>query len=161
MKKQNMRKNILIIFTLFLMIGCCTTKKVQYVPIQGETIIEYRDTTIYLEKIVEVPVPVERVVEIVPKLDTLFMETSVAKSKAWVDTTNRVLRGRMENKQTALKGKLDTIVRIEYVDRYTEKEVAVEVPVEVPYIPNWMWGVCIYAALTVGIILMKIIGKFR
>ena len=140
--------------------GCAATKPV--VPIQSETIIEYRDTTIYLEKVIEVPVPVERVVEVVPRFDTLRMETGVAKAECWADTTNRVLRGRMENKQTALKGKIDTCFVVEYVDRYTEKEVAVEVPVDVPYIPKFAWlciiFTCCWAVLKIAKIIWKVKG---
>lgn len=148
------------IFTLFLLFMGCAATKPATVPIQSSTIIEYRDTTIYLEKVIEVPVPVERVVEVVPRFDTLRMETGVAKAECWADTTNRVLRGRMENKQTALKGKIDTCFVVEYVDRYTEKEVAVEVPVEVPYVPKvykWSMGFSIIVLLAVfGTIIWKL-----
>lgn len=149
------------IFTLFLLfIGCAATKPAT-VPIQSETIIEYRDTTIYLEKVIEVPVPVERVVEVVPRFDTLRMETGVAKAECWADTTNRVLRGRMENKQTALKGKIDTCFVVEYVDRFTEKEVAVEVPVDVPYIPKFAWLCIIFTCCWAVLKIAKIIWKFK
>ena len=151
----------IFIFILTILFVSCTATKPATAPIQSEAIIEYKDTTIYIDKVIEVPVPVEKVVEVVPRFDTLRMETGVAKAECWADTINRVLRGRMENKKTALKGKIDTCFVVEYVNKYIEKEVSVEVPIEVPYIPNWMWGVCIYAALTVGILLMKIIGKFR
>lgn len=150
------------IFTLFLLFMGCAATKPATVPIQSSTIIEYRDTTIYLEKVIEVPMPVERVVEVVPRFDTLRMETGVAKAECWADTTNRVLRGRMENKQTALKGKIDTCFVVEYVDRYTEKEVAVEVPVDIPYIPKFAWlciiFTCCWAVLKIAKIIWKVKG---
>jgi hypothetical protein len=149
------------IFTLFLLFMGCAATKPATVPIQSETIIEYRDTTIYLEKVIEVPVPVERVVEVVPRFDTLRMETGVAKAECWADTTNRVLRGRMENKQTALKGKIDTCFVVEYVDRYTEKEVAVEVPVDVPYIPKFAWLCIIFTCCWAVLKIAKIIWKLK
>lgn len=150
----------IVLFTLaILFVGCAATKPAT-VPIQSETIIEYRDTTIYLEKVVEVPVPVEKVVEVVPRFDTLRMETTVAKAECWADTTNRVLRGRMENKQTTLKGKIDTCFVVEYVDRFTEKEVAVEVPKEIPYVPKvykWSLGFSIIVLLVIfGTIIWKL-----
>jgi len=151
-------KNILIILSFFLM-SCAATKTV-YVPTEAKTIIEYRDTTIYLEKVIEVPVPVERVVEVVPRFDTLKMETTVAKAECWADTTNRVLRGRMKNKQTALKGKLDTIVRVEYVNEYIEVPIIKEVEVEKLYIPKiykWSLGFSIIVLLVVfGTIIWKL-----
>lgn len=149
------------IFTLFLLFMGCAATKPATVPIQSSTIIEYRDTTIYLEKVIEVPVPVERVVEVVPRFDTLRMETGVAKAECWADTTNRVLRGRMENKQTALKGKIDTCFVVEYVDRYTEKEVAVEVPVDIPYIPKFAWFCIIFTCCWAVLKIAKIIWKVK
>lgn len=155
-----MKKFLILTFALLLM-GCAATKPAT-VPIQSSTIIEYKDTTIYLEKVIEVPVPVERVVEVVPRFDTLRMETGVAKAECWADTTNRVLRGRMENKQTALKGKIDTCFVVEYVDRYTDKEIAVEVPVDVPYIPKFAWlciiFTCCWAVLKIAKIIWKVKG---
>ena len=152
-------KNILIILSFFLM-SCAATKTV-YVPTEAKTIIEYRDTTIYLEKVIEVPVPVERVVEVVPRFDTLKMETSVAKAECWADTTNRVLRGRMKNKQTALKGKLDTIVRVEYVNEYIEVPIIKELEVEMPYIPKIGWICIIFTCCWAVAKIAKIIWKFK
>ena len=154
-------KNILMIFTFFLMIGCCATKKVQYTPIQGETIIEYRDSIVRVIDTIKVEVPREVIKEVMPIIDTSKLETYVAKSVAYVDRNKNKLVHTLENKKTQLETKIDTVVVVEYKTEYQNKEIPVEVPVEVPYIPNWMWGVCIYAALTVGILLMKIIGKFR
>lgn len=154
-----MKKFLILTFALLLM-GCAATKPAT-VPIQSSTIIEYRDTTIYLEKVIEVPMPVERVVEVVPRFDTLRMETGVAKAECWADTTNRVLRGRMENKQTSLKGKIDTCFVVEYVDRYTDKEVVVEVPVDVPYIPKFAWLCIIFTCCWAVLKIAKIIWKLK
>lgn len=151
----------IVIFTLFMLLMGCAATKPATVPVKSETIVEYRDTTIYLEKVIEVPVPVERVVEVVPRFDTLRMETGVAKAECWADTTNRVLRGRMENKQTALKGKIDTCFVVEYVDRFTEKEVAVEVPVDVPYVPKFAWFCIIFTCCCCAVIIAKIIWKLK
>lgn len=148
------------IFTLFLLLMGCAATKPATVPIQSETIIEYRDTTIYLEKVIEVPVPVERVVEVVPELDTSRLETSIAYSEAFLDTESKKLRHTLRNKETALKGKIDTCFVVEYVDRYTEKEVAVEVPVDVPYVPKvykWSLGFSIAVILLIfGTIIWKL-----
>ena len=154
-------KKILIFTLSLLFMGCASTKSVVEVPVKDKEIIEYRDTTIYLEKIVEVPVPIEKVVEVASKLDTLFMETSVAKSKAWVDTTNNVLRGNIENKKTALKGKVDTCFVVEYIDRVIEKEIAVEVPIEKPYIPKVAWLCIIFTCCWIVWNIAKIFLRFK
>lgn len=150
------------IFTLFLLFMGCAATKPATVPIQSSTIIEYRDTTIYLEKVIEVPMPVERVVEVVPELDTSRLETSIAYSEAFLDTESKKLRHTLRNKETALKGKIDTCFVVEYVDRYTEKEVAVEVPVDIPYIPKFAWlciiFTCCWAVLKIAKIIWKVKG---
>lgn len=154
-----MKKIIIFIVVALLLMGCSANKEVVYVP--TKTVIEYRDTTIYLDKVIEVPVPVERVVEIVPKLDTLKMSTTVAKAECWLDTTNNILRGRMENKPTNLKTKIDTCFIVSYVDSSTEKDVAVEVPVDVPYIPKFAWFCIIFTCCWSVLKIAKFILKFN
>ena len=152
----------IVLFTLCLLfIGCASQKKVVYVPVQGENIIEYRDSIIHIKDTIKIPIPVERIVEVVPELDTSRLETSVAISEAFLDTENRKLRHTLRNKETALKGKLDTIVRIEYINKYIEKVVVEEVPVEVPYIPKFMWWIVGYAAVCAVFSIIKIILKLK
>lgn len=150
-------KNIWIL-SIFLLWGC--TKQV-YIPTDTKHIIEYRDSTIYLEKVVEVPVPVEKVVEVMPKFDTLKIETSVAEAECWADTTANVLRGRMKNKAVNLKAKVDTCFIIEYVDKYIEKEVINEVEVPVKYVPK-IYHISMYFSIAViAFIIAYIIYKIK
>ena len=156
-----MRK-ILYIITIFILSSCASTKKVQYVPTDAQTIIEYRDTTIHIIDTIRIEVPKETIKEITPITDTLRLETSVAKAEAYVDTTNNVLRGKIENKKTSLKAKVDTIVKVEYVDKIVERAVIQEVPVDVPYIPKYAWFciifTCCWAVWKIGRLLLKIKG---
>jgi hypothetical protein len=132
---------------------------VQQIPVQTIEKIEYRDSVIYCRDTVYFPLPAEDK-ETSTQRDSSHLETSIANSDAWIDNDGK-LNHRLRNKKKTLKTTRDTVFIVKYKTEYKEKEVPVEVPVEVPYIPNWMWGVCVYAALTVGILLMKIIGKFR
>lgn len=154
-------KKYLIIFGIILFTACASSKRVVYVPTQAETKIEYRDTTIYLEKMVEVPVPVERIVEVVSRFDTLKMETAVAKAECWADTTNRVLRGRMENKKTNLKAKVDTVVVIKTKNEYIEKPVIQEVEVPVKYIPKIYNYSLWFSIAVIAFVLGRFILKFK
>lgn len=156
-----MKGVILSLVTLFIMIGCCTTKKVQYVPVQGETIIEYRDSIVRVIDTIKVEVPREVIKEVMPIIDTSKLETSVAKSVAYVDRNKNKLVHTLENKKTQLEAKIDTVVVVEYKTEYHNKEIPVEVPVEVPVIPKWCWFVMMYAALMAGITIYKIVGRFR
>lgn len=153
-------KKFIILLVLPLLVGCATPRVV-YVPAESKTIIEYRDSIIHVKDTIEVEVPREVIREMIPHLDTSRLETSVAISEAYLDTLDRKLHHTLRNKETTLKAKLDTIVRIEYIDKYIETEVIKEVPVDVPYIPSWIWWVLGYACLCTIISIVKIILKLK
>ena len=122
---------VLILFCLLLS-GCGTTK---YVPVKETEYV--RDTVILKADTVRVDVPVEVQVNVVPQLDTLRMETSVAEAEAYLDTLTQTLKGQLKNKKTELKKEIQTIEKTKFVER------KVEVPVEVVKlkyrIPHWVW----------------------
>lgn len=152
-------KNILIILSFFLM-SCAATKTV-YVPTEAETIIEYRDTTIRVIDTIKVEVPREIIKEVMPIIDTSRLETSIAYSEAFIDTLDRKLHHTLRNKETALKSKLDTLVRVQYVNKYIEKEVINEVEVPTPYIPKIAWICIIFTCCWAVLKIAKIIWKFK
>lgn len=154
-----MKKFLILTFALLLM--GCAAPKIVYVPTEAETIIEYRDSIIHIKDTITVPIPVERVVQVVPELDTSRLETSIAYSEAFLDTESKKLRHTLRNKETALKGKLDTIVRVEYINKYIEKEVINEMPVEVPYIPKYAWACIIFTVCWSVLKIAKIIWKLK
>lgn len=151
-------KKVVIFIVAALLMGCAKTV---YVPVQGENKIEYRDSIIHIKDTVKVPIPVEKVVEVIPELDTSRLETSVAYSEAYLDTINKKLTHTLKNKEKALNVKLDTIVRVEYVNQYIEKPVIQEVKVEVPYVPKpykySMW----FSVIVVLFIGVRIYLKFK
>lgn len=151
----------IVFFTLCLLFIGCAAPKIVYVPTEAETIIEYRDTTIRLVDTIKVEVPREVIKEVMPILDTSRLETSVAYSEAYVDTIERKLHHRLQNKETALKGKLDTIVRVEYINKYIEKEVINEVEVPTPYIPKIAWFCIIFTACWSVLKIAKLIWKAK
>ena len=156
-------KRIMIMLTSLLSLVSCST--VKYVPISDSenihkvdsTIIQYRDTTIFVE------VPVEVVKEVVPQLDTLFMETSLAESTSYLDTTTRTLKGELKNKQEPIEKivYLPSKEHIVYRDSIITKEVPVEVQVEKKYIPQWCWYSLITNVIVLCFIGFKIYLKFR
>lgn len=164
MKKYEKKSWIIIdillgigLLVFLLSINSCAATK--YIPVQGQHIIEIRDSIIRVVDTVTIEVPKEKIVEVIPEVDTSRLETKLAISTAYLDRNNKTIHHTLEHKETALKAPIDTVFITHVKTEYKDKVVVEEV--EVPYIPNWMWGVCIYAALTVGILLMKIIGKFR
>lgn len=148
---------LLVFFSIILMtVGCAKTV---YVPTEAKTIIEYRDTTIYIKDTVRVEVPTEAAESKTPTFEPSHLETSIAESDAWVDGDK--LHHTLKNKKIQLKAKIDTVFTVTYVDRYIEKPIIETVEVEKPYIPTWAWIIICYAALISGLMIMRIIGKFR
>ena len=121
-------KRLIILLTL-LLTSCSTIK---YIPVKGEDIYH----TEYITKDSIVYTPVEVIKEVAPELDTLYMETSVAKAKAYLDTNLNTLKGEMKNKKEIIyKDKIvyrDSII-------IQKQEVPVEVEVEKKVIPKWVY----------------------
>lgn len=133
-------KRLIILLTL-LLTSCSTIK---YVPVKGEDIYH----TEYITKDSIVYTPVEVIKEVVPELDTLYMETSVAKAKAYLDTNLNILKGEMKNKKEIIyKDKIvyrDSII-------IQKQEIPVEVEIEKKVVPKWCWWL-------LGINILVIIG---
>ena len=121
----------LILFCM-LINGCGTTK---YVPVKE--IEHVRDTVILKADTVKLTIPVEKIVEVVPSMDTLRMETSVAEAEAYLDTLTQTLKGQLKNKKTELRKEIQTIEKTKFVER----KVEVPVPFEVvkTKVPRWAW----------------------
>ena len=119
----------LICLIILLLTSCSTIK---YVPVKGEDIYH----TEYITKDSIVYTPVEVIKEVVPELDTLYMETTVAKAKAYLDTNLNALKGEMKNKKEIIYR--DKIV---YRDSIViqKQEVPVEIEVEKKVIPKWVY----------------------
>ena len=119
-----------ILFLILLLLTSCST--IKYAPVKGEDIYH----TEYITKDSIVYTPVEVIKEVVPELDTLYMETSVAKAKAYLDTNLNVLKGEMKNKKEIIyKDKIvyrDSII-------IQKQEIPVEVEVEKKVVPSWVY----------------------
>lgn len=131
-----------ILFLILLLFVSCST--IKYVPVKGEDIYH----TEYIIKDSIVYTPVEVIKEVVPELDTLYMETSVAKAKAYLDTNLNILKGEMKNKKEIIyKDKIvyrDSII-------IQKQEIPVEVEVVKKVIPKWVY-------YSLGLNILVIIG---
>ena len=116
-----------------IMLGSCGTPK--YITVKEKEYI--KDTVKIKADTVRVEVPVEMQVNVVPQLDTLRMETSVAEAEAYLDTLTQTLKGSLKNKKTELKKEIQTIEKTKFVER----KVEVPVPYEVvkTKVPLWAW----------------------
>lgn len=158
MKIWNVIKYPLFLLIFGLIIGCGTTQVIA----EKETIekIVVKDSLIYRDSIVYIPQ--ERIVEIVPQLDTLFMEIETAESKAYLDTTNMLLKGELKSKKKEVV-KYQTI--IEYRDRtdtvYIKEPQPYEVIKKEKYIPSIFWWSLIGNIIVILYIVFRIYLKFK
>lgn len=133
---------------LFLLSSCGTPK---YITVKETEYI--KDTVKIKADTVRVEIPVEVKVEVVPELDTLKMETSVAEAEAYLDTLTQTLKGTLKNKKTELQKEIQVVEKIKFV----EHKVEVPVPYEVvkTKTPLWAWiMLSINAGLIVGFLLI-------
>ena len=99
----------LLLGYIFILFSCKSVSRVTETTSNEKIEIVYKDSIRYFDS--TVIIPVERYVDIVRSYDTLELETSQAKAKAWVDSI--FLRGEIENKE---------IVQYKYVDKWHVKD---------------------------------------
>lgn len=120
MSNYTFLKSFLITGLILALFGCSPIRK----TIITEKIEYVKKDSLVIRDSVRV-IPKEVVKDVVPPYDTLHLETSLASSKSWVDTTLHMLKGSIENK--------DKIVEhIKYVDKWHTKDSLVYVEKEVP-----------------------------
>lgn len=144
---------ILIIAMVVSLVACSVTKEI---PIQNIEKIEYRDSIVFVKEIVEVEVPVEKIVHKGPADTTSVLTTSLAHSEAKID--KGILTHTLEQKGS-LKAQIDTFFVVEYVDKIIEREVAVEVEIEKKVTPTWCWWNLIYSIVITLLIAFFIYTK--
>lgn len=139
-------------FILLLIVGCSTTK---YIPINSTEKTIYRDSLIYIKDTIEVAVPYEVIKETSLPTDTSYLKTSLAESIAYIDTTNNKLFHTL-TQNGKLKAKVDTVFRVEYVDKIIEREIPIEVEVIKYKYDTLFWVLLGWAIFSVVSIFLKI-----
>ena len=77
-------KKLLVI--LLAVTACCPKHFPPEIIIRDSLVVEYRDSLVYRDSIISVPIPLESDQAIVHVGDTSHRETSLAESDAWVDS---------------------------------------------------------------------------
>ena len=168
------KKVLWIIFTSLVMLtflnGCGATK---HVPVTDKTDIILRDSVIFrdstrvIDSIIYVQIPREKVMDIIRQIDTSNLETSVAKSTAYIDTTSLMIIHSLENKDTVLQEKIIykdryiTEEKIVYRDSIQIKEIPVEVEVEKIKYPKSYWWFLGFFVIVIGYIILRIYLKIK
>lgn len=154
-----MMKKFAIISTLLaLTISCGTVKPLP--PANNNTSVK-DSVVIHIVDSVRI-IPKEVIKDVVPQYDTLVMETSMAKSVSYVDTTTHTLKGTLNNKS----GVTEKIVykdKLVYKDSIQIKEIPypVEVTKEVTKYPKTYWWFMAISILAVVYLGVKLYLKFK
>ena len=142
----------LLLAALLLPASCCPK-----VIVRTQTV--YRDSLVLRTDTVLVQVPKEIIVSALPQLDTSFLETSLAVSKAWLDSSALLLRHTLANKDTALRA--EVLVKDRVISRdsivYRDREVPVEKVVKAA--PKSYWWLLGWAALSLGLLAVRLALK--
>lgn len=149
-------KSIILCLIPFLFLFGCST--VQQIPVETIEKIEIRDSLIYITDSILIEVEKEVIKEVLPEMDTSYLETSLARSTAYLDTNKRQIHHTLEQSGT-IKTELDTAVRIQYVDRIVEKEIPIITEVEKIVIPTWCWLLLIGNVLIIAVKITRFIYK--
>lgn len=129
-------KKILLVLLLFMAVSCGICNKVKYVPVQTKV------DSVYVEKIVErvdtisFEIPADTVY-MAAKVDSSHLETNIAISDAWVDSS-AILHHKLVNKAGKSLEK-EIVYKDKIIEKRVEveKEVPVEVEVPVKYVPGY------------------------
>lgn len=146
-------KKIISILSICFILGSCTVYK--YLP--SETVVEKRDSIVYKVDTLKIDVPVEVIKEVVPSVDTLKMETSIAEAVAYLDSATTTLKGSLKNKKTYLQQP-----QIVYKERisYRDSVRIVKEPYPVEKIkkvaPVWAWYTLVFSLLVICYIAFRI-----
>ena len=138
-----------LLVTILMLAGCGAAQHLPQTTTNVLTVV--RDSVAIHTDTVKVEIPVERYVDVVPAYDTLRLETTLAKSEAFVDTLTHTLKGKLEHKPGALTTDVKYVerVRVEYRDSLVTKEIPVEVEVVRQVVPRWCWYLVLMNVLTV------------
>lgn len=132
--------------------GCSMPK---YLPTSNIKIVS-KDSLVIHTELVSVAIPLESHSIITKKKSHL--ETSVAESDASIDSLG-MLHHTLVNKKDSIKTKIQYVDKISYRDSIEVKEVPVEVPVPVRYIPKFYQFTFMLFWLIVIFIIIKLLIK--
>lgn len=139
--------------------GCSTTRYATVSGIEKE-VTNYRDSIRIRDSIVVIPI--EKIVDVVPAYDTLKLETTQARAKAYVDTTLHLLKGSIENKDKAKTEVREVVKFVEKIDTlYIEKPIPYKVEKQVRYVPAFFKFTALFFIGVILLIIIRIVLKYK
>ena len=151
--------NRFLYIILLSFVGGSTTRNVPVKETEKE-VVNYKDSIRIKDSIIVIPV--ERIVDIAPAYDTLKLETTQARAKAYVDTTLHLLRGSIENKN---KSKTEVREVVKFVERtdtlYIKQPVPYEVEKKVKYVPAIYKLSLIFMIAAIGLTVIRLFLRYK
>ena len=144
---------ICLILAFYGLISGCSSPR--YIPASNIKIVS-KDSLVVRTELISVALPLESH-SIITKSKS-HLETSVATSDASIDSLG-LLHHTLTNKKDSIKTKIQYVDRIVYRDSIETKEVPVEVPVPVRYIPKFYQFTFILFWIFVLFIVVKLLKK--
>lgn len=153
-------KLLILAATVALVFGCGTVK---YVPVETIKEVHVKDSVFVKDTVVRIELEKARLADFVDVGDTLVLQTDLARSTAFLDTTSRKLKGTLENIKPYVEKPIPVQHKIEYRDTVITKEVPVPVEVtkEVRYIPWWAKVLSWIGGLSLAAAIIYILRKFH
>ena len=146
---------ICLILAFFGLISGCSSPR--YIPSSSNIKIIAKDSLFVQTKLISVALPLESHTIVTPTKKS-HLETSVATSDAEIDTLG-MLHHTLVNKKDSIKTKIQYVDKIVYRDSIEIKEVPVEVPVPVKYVPKFYKFTFILFWIFVLFIVVKLLIK--
>ena len=146
---------IIVILAFYGLISGCSSPR--YISSSNIKIMA-KDSLVVHTELISVALPLESH-SIITKSKS-HLETSLAESDAEIDSLG-LLHHTLVNKKDSIKTKIQYIDKIVYRDSIEVREVPVEVPVPVRYIPKFYQFTFILFWIFVLFIVVKVIRKFR
>lgn len=131
-------KKLFILILLFV----CSCGPVRYIPVNNKETVNIRDSVVLRDSTILTYINKERIVDVVPELDTLVMESTYAKSTSYLDTTTNTLKGILEQLDSVpVETKVLFKDRIITKEKIVKEEIPVEIVKEKKVLPNiFFWS---------------------
>lgn len=155
-----MKERLLVYFVLLLQVFIGCSPKILQVPVETVKEIHIRDSVYFTDTLVRIELEKARLSDFVDLGDTLVLQTDLARSTAFLDTTAGKLKGTIENIKPYAEKPISVKNKIEYRDTviYSEIPVPVEVEKEVIVVP-WYAKVLSFFGVIFLITVALYVGK--
>ena len=144
-----------------LVFGGCRT--IQYIPVETIKEVHVKDSVYITDTLVRIELEKARISDFVDVGEVLVLQTDLARSTAFIDTTAGKLKGTIENIKPYVEKPIPVQHKIEYRDTVITKEVPVEVEVEkiVKVVPFFWKFLSVIGLIALLILALKLVFKFK